>query len=151
MPFSLSRLRLFLLLVLAGLVAALLPTLPARAAAPAYLSGPDVSHWQHPAPSKKPPAPIFWDQVRSPGNQTFAISKATEDVTFTDPYFAPDYAAERAQGLIRGSYHFDRPKLPFSTAVAQADYYASTIGSVQEAGDLPPIMDFLVSGGLSAR
>ena len=35
--------------------------------------------------------------------------------------------------------------------MAQADYYAATIGSVQEAGDLPPIMDFEVSGGLSPR
>ena len=151
--FSRPRATLFtvVLLVLAGLVAALLPSLPARAAGPAYLSGPDVSHWQHADDGTGSNFPITWPSVKSPGNQTFAISKATEDVTFTDPYFAPDYAAEKAQGLIRGSYHFARPKLPFSTAVAQADYYAATIGSVQEAGDLPPIMDFEVSGGLSPR
>jgi GH25 family lysozyme M1 (1,4-beta-N-acetylmuramidase) len=149
MPFTLSRSthRRFALalLSLAGILAALLPSLPARAAAPAYLSGPDVSHWQHVNAS------IDWTKVKSPGAQTFAISKATEDVNFTDPFFAADYAAEKAQGLVRGSYHYARPQLPFTTAIAQADFYAATIGSVQEAGDLPPIMDFEESGGLSPR
>ena len=106
MPLLFSRPRAavltLVLLVLAGLVAALLPSLPARAAGPAYLSGPDVSHWQHADDGTGSNFPITWPSVKSPGNQTFAISKATEDVTFTDPYFAPDYAAEKAQGLHPG-------------------------------------------------
>ena len=146
MPFRLTRFRpVLLLLVLAGVLSTLVPALPARAAASVYLSGPDVSHWQHVN------APISWPQVKSPGSQSFAISKATEDAVFTDPFFTADYAAEKAQGLIRGSYHYARPQLPFSTAIAQADFYAATIGSVQEAGDLPPIMDFEEGGGLSPR
>ncbi|MDX6222733.1 MAG: lysozyme [Frankiales bacterium] len=128
-----------------SLVAALLPAVAARAAAPVYLSGPDVSHWQHAA------GPVTWSQIKGAGKQSFAISKATEDTNFTDPWFAADYAAEKANGLIRGGYHFARPKLPMSTAIAQADYYASVIGNVKEAGDLPPIMDFEESGGLSSR
>lgn len=133
------------LLGLLGLLAALLPAASARAAAPVYLSGPDVSHWQHAA------GPVTWSQVKGPAAQSFAISKATEDTNFVDPFFAADYAAERANGLVRGGYHYARPALPMSTAVAQADFYAATIGNVQEAGDLPPIMDFEEGGGLSPR
>jgi GH25 family lysozyme M1 (1,4-beta-N-acetylmuramidase) len=132
-------------LCLAGMITALLPAIPAAAASPPYLSGPDVSHYQHDA------GPVSWAQVKSPGNQSFAISKATENTNFTDPYFAADYAAEQANGLVRGGYHYARPQLPMSTAIAQADFYAATIGNTQEAGDLPPIMDFEESGGLSPR
>ena len=129
-------------LAVVGLLASLLVATPAQAGS-TWVSGPDVSHWQHAA------GPLSWPAVRN-GGQTFAISKATEATNYVDPYFASDYAHEKASGLIRGSYHFARPALPMSTAVAQADYYAHVIGSVKEAGDLPPIMDFEVSGGLSA-
>jgi GH25 family lysozyme M1 (1,4-beta-N-acetylmuramidase) len=128
---------------LAALLAALLaPGVPARAAAPAYLSGPDVSHYQHDA------GPVDFGHIAASG-QSFAISKATENTSFTDPFFATDYAAEKANGLVRGAYHYARPQLPISTAVAQADYYVAALGSTQEAGDFPPIMDFEESGGLS--
>lgn len=131
-----------LVLAVAALVSSLLlPGVPARAAAPAYLSGPDVSHYQHDA------GPVDFAALAA-GGQTFAISKATESTTFTDPFFAADYAAEQANGLVRGAYHYARPKLPISTAVAQADYYVSVLGTTQEVGDLPPIMDFEESGGL---
>jgi GH25 family lysozyme M1 (1,4-beta-N-acetylmuramidase) len=128
-----------------SLVAVLLPAVSADAATPVYLSGPDVSHWQHAA------GPVDWSLIKGAGKQSFAISKASEDTNFADPYFAADYAAQKANGLVRGGYHYARPKLPMSTAIAQADYYASVIGNVQEAGDLPPIMDFEESGGLSPR
>ena len=142
---SRARLALALAAAVAGLLATLLPALPAQAAAPAYLSGPDVSHWQHVN------ATIDWPQTVSPGGQSFAISKATEGTTFTDPFFAADHAQEQENGLVRGAYHYARPALPMSTAVAQADFYATTVGSLQQAGDLPPIMDFEESGGLSPR
>jgi GH25 family lysozyme M1 (1,4-beta-N-acetylmuramidase) len=132
-------------LALAGLVATLLPGVTAaRAATPVYLSGPDVSHYQHDA------GPVDWAKIAASG-QKFAISKVTENTTFKDPWFAADYAAEKANGLVRGGYHYARPQLPISTAVAQADFYAGVIGTTQEAGDLPPIMDFEESGGLAPR
>jgi GH25 family lysozyme M1 (1,4-beta-N-acetylmuramidase) len=139
------RRRSALVLSLLGLLATLLPVTTAQAAAPVYLSGPDVSHWQHAA------GPVNWTSIATAGKQSFAISKATESTNFVDPYFASDYAAEQANGLKRGGYHYARPALPMSTAIAQADFYAATIGNVQEAGDLPPIMDFEEGGGLSPR
>ena len=144
-PTMTLRKRSLLAVCALSLVASALPAVDAAAAAPAYLSGPDVSHYQHDA------GPVVWAQVKSPGGQSFAISKATENTNFTDPFFAADYAAEQANGLFRGGYHYARPQLPMTTAVAQADYYAATIGNTQEAGDLPPIMDFEESGGLSPR
>lgn len=98
--------------------------------------GIDVSHYQDDA------GPIDWSQV----GRAFVVVKAVQ--VGVDPDFAASYAAVRAYGMVRGSYDYAQPALPISTAVTQADLYAATIGSVQEAGDLPPVMDLETSGGL---
>lgn len=106
-------------------------------------TGPDVSRWQHPNG-----AAIDWAKVAA-ACSSFAIIKATESDWYANPYFAKDWAAAPAAGLYRGAYHYARPALPVSTAVTQADHYAAVVGSVQHAGDLPPILDLEEDGGLS--
>ena len=117
------------------------PLPPAPAVAP---FGPDVSRWQHPYG-----APIDWVGVKA-GGSSFVIIKATEGSTYTSPYFADDAAAARANGLAVGAYHYARPALPMSTASEQAQRFAATLGNVQTAGTLPPILDLETTGGLSA-
>ncbi|BEP14588.1 hypothetical protein acdb102_28990 [Acidothermaceae bacterium B102] len=119
-------------------------TAPAHADPPTFPAGPDLSHHQHDA------GPFDWTQVLTSA-PSFAISKATEGTTFTDNQFASDYATEKADGLARGSYHYAQPALPMTTAVAQADFYATTIGTQLDAGDLPPVIDLEVSNGLAPR
>jgi GH25 family lysozyme M1 (1,4-beta-N-acetylmuramidase) len=106
-------------------------------------TGPDVSRWQHPNG-----AAIDWAKVAAACN-SFAIIKATESDSYTNPYFAKDWAATPAAGLYRGAYLYARPHLPVSTAVSQADRYATVVGSLKHAGDLPPILDLEEDGGLS--
>jgi lysozyme len=110
--------------------------------ATAALSGPDVSSWQHPGG-----AGIDWGQVRGSG-QTFAFVKATEGPTgfYQNPYFTSDWGAIRGANLIRGAYHFARPEF---SASDQANYFASVIGSLNEPGDLPPVLDLESTGGLA--
>jgi lysozyme len=115
------------------------------AAAAKATTGPDVSSYQHPQG-----ASINWGKVKKSG-RTFAIVKATEGASYVNPYFAKDYAAAGAAGLVRGSYHFARPALPIvSTADAQAKEFAAQIGNVTSAKTLPPALDLEVTGGLSS-
>jgi lysozyme len=108
------------------------------------IEGPDVSHFQH-VDGKA----INWTKVAAAG-KSFAISKATEGTTYKDPYFATDYPAERAAGLVHGSYHFAHPAVPLAkTALAQATFFAGTVGAVTTTKTLPPALDLEMTGGLS--
>lgn len=104
--------------------------------------GPDVSRWQH-----GNGVTIDWNKVHGAGS-TFAIVKATEASSYTNPYYASDTRGARAAKLVVGAYAFARPALPISTATAQAKYFASVLGNVRTAGTLPPILDLEVTGGL---
>jgi len=114
------------------------------AALPALaVTGPDTSSFQHPNGIA-----IAWGQVASAG-QSFAFIKATEATTYTNPYYAKDAAGAAAAGLMHGAYDFARPALPLSTATDQARYFFSVAGSQEAPGDLPPVLDLEVTGGLS--
>jgi GH25 family lysozyme M1 (1,4-beta-N-acetylmuramidase) len=116
----------------------------ASAAATKVIAGPDVSHYQHPGGKA-----INWTKVAKTGVK-FAISKATEGTTYNDPYFATDYPAELAAGLVHGSYHFAHPALPIvSTAMAQAKFFTAAVGAVNTAATLPPALDLEQTGGLT--
>lgn len=124
------------------------------ASAAKVYDGPDVASYQHPHPTKAHPhgQPINWARVAKAGKE-FAIVKATEGTTYTNPYFAGpyanDYADAAAAGLAHGAYHFARPGLPIvSTAIAQAKFFAKTIGPVNTPATLPPALDLEVTGGL---
>ncbi len=129
-------------LVVVGLLAGVLvpgaaKTAPAHAAVPAAtgITGIDIASYQHPNG-----AAINWNQVRGAGH-AFAYVKATEGTTYTNPYFAGDWSGAGGVGLLRGAYHYARPKLPLSTAVDQARYFVSRTGSMTGHNDLPPMLD----------
>lgn len=87
------------------------------------LLGIDGSNWQ---------GSIGWADVAAAG-VSFAICKASEGVTYADPWFARNWHGMAAAGLVRGSYHFAQPDL----AAPEADA-AFWLACVQEAGGLLP-------------
>jgi GH25 family lysozyme M1 (1,4-beta-N-acetylmuramidase) len=109
------------------------------------LDGPDVARYQHPNG-----AAIDWQEVADSG-ASFAFVKATESTSYTNPYFARDYADAQAAGLVRSAYHFARPKADPQTARDQAAYFVKTAGTAKARGDLPLTLDLEESGGLSPR
>ena len=106
------------------------------ATAIAFADGVDVSHWQ---------GNVNWSKVRSDG-VTFAFMKATEGTSYTDPSLKANWAGTKSNGIYRGAYHFARPST--GSAAAQARYFVSKVGSFKEKGDLPPVLDLEVTGGL---
>jgi GH25 family lysozyme M1 (1,4-beta-N-acetylmuramidase) len=123
------------------LIAVVTASLALAGTAFAGVSGPDVSGWQHPSG-----AAISWSTVKASG-QDFTFIKATEGGTFTNAYFARDWADSSAAGLYRGAYHYARPGS--SSAITQARYFASVIGDQHAPMTLPPTLDLEESGGLS--
>jgi lysozyme len=92
----------------------------------ANAQGIDVSHFQ---------GTVSWQQVQQAG-VLFAIAKATDGLTFTDPDFAANWAGMKEAGLLRGAYHFFEPA---DDAAQQAEYFLSVVQL--ESGDLPPVLD----------
>jgi GH25 family lysozyme M1 (1,4-beta-N-acetylmuramidase) len=138
-------------LLVPGQAAAVTP--PQATTAPT-IDGPDVASYQHPTTAKYPHGkPINWAAVAA-AHKEFAIVKATEGTTYTNPYFngkyGHDYADALAAGLVHGSYHFARPTLPVvASAQAQAEYFAKVVGPVDTADTLPPALDLESTGGLT--
>ena len=142
MPAPLTRLASALLTsaLALGLVAA-----SASVSAPtarAAVDGPDVSSHQHPHGYT-----IKWADTRA-GGAEFAFVKATEGTGYTNPYFAGDFASVSAQGMVRGAYHYARPKAGTASAVAQARHFVRVAGRMQLRGDLPPVLDIERHDGL---
>ena len=106
-------------------------------------TGPDVASYQHPSG-----VTIDWTAAAASGS-SFAFVKATEGTTYTNPYFTQDWSALAAAGLIRGAYHYARPSSTVGSAAAQAQYFANTVGSFADLGDLPPVLDLEQTGGLT--
>jgi len=97
--------------------------------------GIDVSHWQ---------GTINWTSVKNSG-VVFALTKATEGTTYTDPSFATNWAAMKAKGIVRGAYHFGRPG---TDAVAQARYFVNVVKPT--TGDLQLCLDLETTDGKTA-
>ena len=112
-------------------------------AAAAAVSGPDVSGWQHPNGYT-----IDWSAAHNVGGAQFAFVKATEGTNYTNPYFASDSAAVKADKMARGAYHFARPAAGTASAAAQARHFVAAAGKLDGRGDLPPVLDLEVTGGL---
>ncbi len=118
------------------------PAGSARSSVPAAtlagtLEGIDISHWQ---------GTINWTLVAGAGKK-FAIMKATESTTYTDPTYATNHAQARAAGLWTGAYHFARPSANANDALNEANHFASVMNL--GVGDLIPALDLEDSGGLS--
>jgi GH25 family lysozyme M1 (1,4-beta-N-acetylmuramidase) len=109
---------------------------------PAVQRGVDVASHQHPGG-----APIDWHAAAAWGVD-FAYIKATEGDSYVNPYFVEDWQGAGAAGLLRGAYHFARPRLPLWTATYDAQAFLLTTGPFTGVNDLPPVLDLETSGGL---
>ncbi|HUB07532.1 MAG TPA: GH25 family lysozyme [Myxococcales bacterium] len=101
-------------------------------AAGTTLQGADLSSYQ---------GAVDWASVAATG-LTFSIAKATEGNDIDDSEFAANWAGMKANGVIRGAYHFFRPNE--GNGAGQADFF---LGQVADAGgfgpgDLPPFLDW---------
>ena len=101
-------------------------------------TGLDVSSHQH-------HAAVSWPAVRASGH-SFVFLKATEGISYTNPYFASDWRRARDVGLIRGAYHYARPSV--GTATRQAGRLVAVAGPAGAEGELAPVLDLEQTGGL---
>ncbi len=74
---------------------------------------------------------------------TFVICKATEGITYTDPYFKKNWKTIPEKGFIRGAYHFFRSQ---DDPLLQTQHFLSAIEDLKVT-DIAPIVDF-ESGGI---
>jgi GH25 family lysozyme M1 (1,4-beta-N-acetylmuramidase) len=101
--------------------------------------GIDVSHWQ---------GTIDWSKVAGAGKR-FVFLKATDDVNYVDPTFAPNRAGARAAGLSVGAYHFARPDPSPGDARREARFFVDV--AHPQPGDLLPVLDMETSRGLNQK
>jgi lysozyme len=103
------------------------------------IHGIDVSSYQQ---------KIDWEKVNKVDFNgiriSFAFIKATEGVTLVDPYFQRNWRESKNSGMIRGAYHYFKPK---KSGIWQARFFLQTVNT--ESGDLPPVVDIEESAGLS--
>ncbi|MBA4062323.1 MAG: lysozyme M1 [Isosphaera sp.] len=84
-----------------------------------------------------------WPSVKAAGID-FAFTKATEGTTYTNPYFATNWARIKSAGLVRGAYHFGRPG---TDPVVQANKFCDVVRP--GSGDLQMALDIEVTDGKS--
>lgn len=101
--------------------------------------GIDVSRYQE---------EIDWDSLKVTKIQgapvSFVFVKATEGGDLVDKYFEYNFYCARMNNIIRGAYHFYST---MSDAREQANLFCRTV-QLRE-GDLPPVLDVEVIGGLT--
>ncbi|HEY6038001.1 MAG TPA: GH25 family lysozyme, partial [Kofleriaceae bacterium] len=85
---------------------------------------------------------IDWNAAHAAGID-FAFIRVTDGTQYKDPKFAAFWQGAKAAGVLRGAYQFFRPA---EDPIAQADLMLSL--APYEAGDLPPVLDVEVNGGL---
>ncbi len=94
------------------------------------VQGIDVSGWQRNVDWQR-----WWDD-----GKRFTYVKATEGLTYKNPYFTQQYNGSYDVGMIRGAYHFALPNK--STGAKQASYFASNGGGWSRDGrTLPGTVD----------
>lgn len=106
---------------------------------PDSLPGIDVSHWQN---------TIDWTQVAASGVR-FAFVKATDGRSYVDPMYEANRAGAAAAGVTIGAYHYARPDRSANDAIAEADHFVDV--AAPAPGDLLPVLDLEVAGGLSTE
>jgi len=68
----------------------------------------------------------FQDWNRSWSDNAFGFCKATEGISWTDPTFGQNWANLKAEGKVRGAYHFFHPAL---SPVSQAGFFVDYVRS----------------------
>ena len=86
-----------------------------------------------------------WKAVAAAGRK-FAFIKATEGTGYVNPYFAQDWKGTKANGILRGAYHFFHPE---DDPIAQANHFTKTVGALSY-DDLPSVIDLEITGGVGA-
>ena len=104
------------------------------------IPGIDVSHLQ---------GVVDWTSVVA-GGDVFAFAKATEGITFNDPYFHDNWQGMKQAGLLRGAYHYYRAN---DDPAAQANTFLTALGNANGSatlapGDLPAALDLEVTLGV---
>lgn len=99
------------------------------------VKGIDVSYYQ---------GTIDWSRVANDGVK-FAFIRVSDGLGTVDTKFDANWAASRANGVLRGAYQFFRPA---QDPIAQADLLLSKMGALA-ADDLPPVIDVEADGGLA--
>lgn len=111
---------------------------PLALAGPAAI-GPDVSNHQGCA--------IDWAQVAA--TRGYAFVKASEGSSFLDRCLWANWAGTAANGILRGAYHFARPRAPIASARIEAARYVAAVRAAGGfAGALPPVLDVEANRGL---
>jgi GH25 family lysozyme M1 (1,4-beta-N-acetylmuramidase) len=115
----------------------------APAGAVTYAQGVDVSHYQ---------GVVNWTQVAAKSYR-FTFAKATEGVTLIDATYPVNRAGAEGMGMRFGAYHFGRPAGTSpaaidASAIVQADHFVDV--AQPQAGELPPVLDLEVTGGLKS-
>lgn len=87
---------------------------------------------------------VDWQAVARSGI-AFAIIKSTEGESFVCEVFSRYWEQTKANGLIRGAYHFFRPA---TDPIKQAYHFLKTVKLQDD--DLPPVLDIETMGGLEA-
>ena len=109
------------------------PTPPACKLGPTT-AGIDVSYYQ---------GDISWPRVRRAGVR-FAFIRVSDGSTIEDTKFAANWSGAKQAGILRGAYQFFRPE---EDPIAQANLLVAAL-RVRGAGELPPVIDIEVTGGL---
>lgn len=133
----LSKKRVLVPFLVAGALVCTTPSL-----ASASPQGPDVSSWQHIDGTG-----IDWHQVRDAGHP-YAMVKATEGLSYVNPFFVQDCIVMRTAGVARGAYHYADVTL---SPELQAAYYSTVVLGINGPGDLPPVLDLEDAKGLSPQ
>jgi len=95
--------------------------------------GVDLSHYQQ---------AVKWDQLVKSG-VSFAFIKASEGAGLLDASFVKYWEQAKDAGLLRGAYHFFRPR---ADPQEQAKLF---LDQLEDPGELPPVLDVEVTDGVS--
>lgn len=104
------------------------------------IKGIDVSSYQHPNGES-----IDWHKVKADGYE-FVVVKASEGVTYKNPYLHADVAGARAAGLKVSAYHFFRGN---DDGVTQANNFVNAVAGLRF--DFPVAIDYETNDGSDAQ
>lgn len=91
------------------------------------IKGIDISNYQ---------GNVSWRAISENGSARFTYIKATEGMTYQDPYFKKNWEGAAKQGITAGAYHFFTLT---STGSEQAENFISMVP--KQKGKLPPAID----------
>ena len=110
-------------------------TSPRVCATGTTLNGIDVSHYE---------GVVNW-QAAAAGGIAFGIARVSDGTQYPDEYFASNWAAMKAAGVVRGAYQYFEAD---EDVDAQADMMITAMATMAP-GDLPPTIDVEVTHGLT--